>query len=102
MLVGAEPAPNSTIGTTPKQIKLLFNEALQDVGHTIALLDEKQNKIAIGKAMLDPKDQTKKTIIAEIPTALATGNYTVDWKALSTDGHTVKGSFKFTLAEMAR
>lgn len=100
VLVSAEPAPNSTIGTSPKQIKLVFSEALQDVGHSITLLDEKKNKVEIGKPMLDPQDKTKKTLIAEVPVKLALGSYTVEWKNLATDGHSEKGSFKFTLTEM--
>ncbi len=101
MLVSADPAPNSTVGVSPKQIKLVFSEELQAVGHSIALLDEKKTKIELGKPMLDPEDKAKKTLIAEVPTTLAAGSYTVEWKTLSTDGHTEKGSFKFTLAEMA-
>lgn len=102
MLVSAEPAPNSTIGASPKQIKLTFSEALQDVGHAVTLLDEKKNKVEIGKPMLDPQDKSKKTLVAQVPTELAVGKYTVEWKTLSTDGHTEKGSFTFTLAEMAQ
>ncbi|MCL6510634.1 MAG: metallo-mystery pair system four-Cys motif protein [Anaerolineae bacterium] len=101
MLVSAEPAPNSIITESPKQIKLVFSEALQAVGHTITLLDEKKNKVEVGKAMLDPADGSKKTLIAEIPTMLPMGSYTVEWKNLATDGHSERGQFTFTLAEMA-
>ncbi len=100
MLVNADPAPNSTIGTPPKQIKLVFSEALQAVGHTVTLLDEKKNKIELGKPMLDPEDKSNKTLIVAVPTTLPVGNYTVEWRSLSTDGHAERGSFKFTLADM--
>lgn len=101
MLVSAEPAPNSTISTSPKQIKLVFSGPLQEVGHSINLLDAKQNKIALGKAMLDPADKSKKTLMAEVPVELAAGAYTVEWRVLYSDGHSEKQSYKFTLAEMA-
>lgn len=101
VLVSAEPAPNSTVGTAPRQIKLTFSEALQDVGHSITLLDEKKNKVELGKPTLDPQDKSKKTLIAEIPAKLTVGTYTVQWRTLSTDGHTEKGSYTFALAEMA-
>jgi len=99
-LVSAEPAPNSVIAQPPKQIKLVFSQALQAVGHTITLLNEKKNKVEIGKAMLDPADNSGKTLVAEIATALPMGKYTVEWKNLSTDGHSERGRFTFTLAEM--
>jgi methionine-rich copper-binding protein CopC len=101
MLVSSEPAANAVISTSPKQIKLVFSEALQATGHTITLLDEKRNKVEIGKAMLDPADNSKKTLIAEIPRTLPIGSYTVEWRNLSTDGHSERGRFTFTLAEMA-
>jgi uncharacterized repeat protein (TIGR04052 family) len=100
MLVSSEPAANAVLATSPKQIKLVFSEALQAAGHTITLLDEKGNKVEIGKATLDPADSSKKTLIAEVPRALPMGKYTVEWRNLSTDGHSERGRFSFTLSEM--
>jgi uncharacterized repeat protein (TIGR04052 family) len=100
MLVSSEPAANAVLTTSPKRIKLVFSEALQATGHSITLLDEKQNKVEIGKVMLDPADASKKTLIAEIPRALPMGSYTVVWRNLATDGHAERGRFTFTVAEL--
>lgn len=99
-LEGAEPALNSTIAASPKQIKLVFSQALQAVGNSIALLDANKNRIELGRTMLDPADPSGKTLIAEVPKALSPGSYTVEWKNLSTDGHSERGSYRFTLAEL--
>jgi uncharacterized repeat protein (TIGR04052 family) len=100
-LVSADPAPNSQITTPPKQIKLVFSEALEPAGNSITLLDAKKKTVDIGKAALDPADGDMKTLIAAVPAALPLGDYTVQWKTLSTDGHSEKGSFGFTLAAPA-
>jgi uncharacterized repeat protein (TIGR04052 family) len=100
-LVSAEPAPNSQITTPPKQIKLVFSEALEAVGNSITLLDAKKTAVTIGKASLDPADDAKTTIVAEVPDGLPLGDYTVQWRNLSVDGHSEAGSFGFTLAAPA-
>jgi hypothetical protein len=64
------------------------------VDGTVAVTDrmgrrvDKQN---VGLAEGDKKLQTELE-------GLLSGTYTVEWKALSTDGHTMKGKFTFTLA----
>ena len=92
----AEPAPNAKLTESPKQIKLVFGEELQAVGNGITLLDAKGAKVELTEVKLDPADATHKTLIAGVP-KLASGAYTVQWKNLSVDGHSKKGSYKFTL-----
>jgi hypothetical protein len=100
-LEGAVPAPNATLTTAPKQIKLVFSEALQAAGNRITLRDARKAKVAIGKTARDPSDSAKKTLIASVPDKLPVGEYTVEWKNLSVDGHSEKGSYTFFLAAPA-
>lgn len=100
-LVQAEPAPNARITEAPRQIKLVFSEALQAVGNSITLQYAQGAKIAVGKAELDPADTSKTTLIASVPEKLPIGTYSIGWKNLSEDGHSEKGSYKFALAAPA-
>ena len=51
-------------------------------------------KIEIGKpqATDDPK-----SIVSDVPAALPAGNYVIRWRTAGTDGHAVRGSFKFSV-----
>jgi hypothetical protein len=50
--------------------------------------------VPTGDATLDPAGTT---LIVTVTGALPAGAYTVDWRALSKDGHTTKGSYVFTV-----
>ncbi|MEL6211890.1 MAG: copper resistance protein CopC [Pseudomonadota bacterium] len=42
---------------------------------------------------------TATTDFVATPAALSTGEYTVEWRGLSGDGHPMQGSFSFTVAD---
>ncbi len=92
-LVSAEPAPNATITELPKQLKLAFSEKLQ-LGSSITVLDASKQKVALGESRIEADG---KTFVVALPNKLASGSYTVQWKTLSEDGHTEKGSYTFKL-----
>jgi methionine-rich copper-binding protein CopC len=39
-----------------------------------------------------------KELLVPLPRALTRGQYTVEWHALSNDGHTTRGSYGFSVA----
>lgn len=41
-----------------------------------------------------------KTIVAKFPQSLSDGRYTLNWSALSEDGHNLTGTLSFTLASL--
>jgi uncharacterized repeat protein (TIGR04052 family) len=92
-LVSAEPAPKSTITEPPKQLKLVFSEKLQ-LGTSVTVLDASKQKVTLGESKIDADG---KTFIVGLPAKLASGGYTVQWRSLSEDGHTERGSYTFKL-----
>jgi copper resistance protein C len=48
-----------------------------------------------GHARLAPKDD--KEVLVPLPWVLTKGKYTVEWHALSKDGHTTRGSYGFSV-----
>lgn len=93
-IVSSEPAAGSTIAKLPERIRVVFDEKLQPVGTRIRLFDVQNKEVTLDKGAIDPADP--KAFIVLLP-KLASGAYTVQWTALSEDGHSEKGSYAFAL-----
>ncbi|MBL7257197.1 copper resistance CopC family protein [Paractinoplanes lichenicola] len=90
-LAEATPAKGATVKKAPTSVKLKFLQKLNPEYTTIALsgtakIETSAPKVdgATGSITFDP---------------LPNGAYTVAYQVVSTDGHTVKGSYKFTVAD---
>ncbi len=93
-IVSTEPAAGSTIAKQPERIRVAFDEKLQPVGTRIRLFDAQNKEVTLEKGAIDPADP--RAFIVPLP-KLTSGAYTVQWTALSEDGHSEKGSYAFTL-----
>ena len=92
-LVSETPAADSMAMRAPTELKLNFSEGIELRFTGVKVLGPKKDAVATGPATLDPKDNT--LLIVPFKSALPDGKYTVDWHALSTDGHKTKGSYRF-------
>lgn len=95
-LVEAVPAKNATLTEAPATVKLSFLQKLDPEFTTIVVSDAAQQKVPA-----DPPKVANKTGTLTLTAPLANGDYTVAYQVVSTDGHTVKGSYKFTVAAAA-
>lgn len=93
-LVKAEPGVDSTVATSPSQVRLWFKEPPERSVSSIKLSDASSKPIATG-AVAATDD--KLSIAVPITAPLAPGRYTVTWKTAGTDGHVIRGSFGFTV-----
>ncbi len=92
-LVFAAPAENATVTPAPTELRLKFSEGVE-LKFTKARLTGPQMKvIEIGAARLDPDDNS--LLIVPIAAPLPDGKYTVDWQAVSSDGHKTNGAYVF-------
>jgi methionine-rich copper-binding protein CopC len=98
-LVRAQPAPGSTV-QAPAQIDLWFNELLEEGFNSVAIIPAEelnlnpgaQFNLALGVPTVDPQDHTHLRVeLAPLPA----GDYVVEWRVLSRDGHTATGRFGF-------
>jgi len=88
------PAADSIQTTPPTEIDISFSEGV-NIKFTGATLTGPDNQpVPLGDGMLMGGDAM---FMAPITGTLAPGKYTVDWHALSTDGHKTTGSFSFTV-----
>ena len=74
-------ATKEKTGGAPKEIRLLFSEAVIAKMSGIVLKDEAGKPVPTGSPQTDPQDQ--KQLIVPIAVPLAPGRYNVTWHAVS-------------------
>jgi len=94
-LKSAFPAINGVTDKAPSDLVLKFNEALNINFTGIKLLNAEHHSLKTGTALLSDSDD--KAMVVPLPNALTKGKYTVEWHALSKDGHKTKGKYTFTI-----
>jgi methionine-rich copper-binding protein CopC len=94
-LQSAEPAAGAAT-SSPKQIKITFNESVMPQFSGVEVKDQTGKVIASGKATTDPAN--KKQLVVPVQEQLPPGEYRVEWHAVSDDTHRVKGSYSFSVA----
>ncbi len=78
----------------PTEVRLTLTQKLQGTGHSIIVTNRNFEKMTQGSTQLDPDDPY--TMFVELD-ALSNGTYTVNWQTKSVDGHSLQGSYEFTL-----
>ena len=94
LLDKSEPARRATLTKPPAAVRLWFNERLEPAFSSLDVVDAAGRPVTTDSARVSARDQ--KLLELALP-ALAPGAYTVRYKVLSVDGHTVKASFPFTV-----
>jgi methionine-rich copper-binding protein CopC len=97
-LLKAEPARRATLSKPPQRLRLWFNERLEPAYATVNLSRKGQGAINVGLAKVDEADP--KLLVLELP-PLVPGVYTVKYRVLSVDGHTVDQGYSFTVRASA-
>ena len=95
-LVSCDPARGATLGKAPAAVSLVFSQKLNPDFTTIVLSDATAQRLP---ASTPTVRDAKGTITVGQP--LGNGVYTVAYRVVSLDGHTVQGSYTFTVADPA-
>lgn len=95
-LLDASPMPGEIFRwQRPSQVTLRFSQQVVAEGSQIDLIRTSSKSITtvpLGAVEVDPADPHR--LRAALP-ALEPGRYTVAWRTLSVDGHTLEGSYEF-------
>jgi methionine-rich copper-binding protein CopC len=97
-LLRSEPKAGTELTAAPKQIELWFNELLEDGFNTVTVIPaadiiaEKKANFAKDKPVVDPRDHTHLIIKLQ---PLPPGEYILEWRVLSRDGHSAPGRATF-------
>ena len=94
-LIKAAPAAGAHVPTGLKQIRLVFNEAVEPSLSTLELDDASGAAVAAAKA---GEACAEETCSLAVP-ALVPGDYKVKYHVLSADGHVVDGDYAFNIAK---
>lgn len=92
-LVRSEPKANAKLQQRPKLVELWFNEELEPNLNTIEVKDGQGRRVDKGAVTLAEGNKKAQVELGE----LSGGTYTVDWKAVSEDEHTIRGKFVFAV-----
>jgi methionine-rich copper-binding protein CopC len=93
-LIGSNPSADSTVEGVPAQLTLTFSGAIAtDAGASeVAVTD------ASGTSLLDGAPTAQDNVLTQPLAGEASGEITVLWKVVSSDGHPISGEFAFTVA----
>lgn len=86
----AVPGAGQTV-SPPKQITLIFTEALEPAFSGATVMDAQDHDVTAGRADIAGETMTV-TLKALVP-----GTYRVTWHVVSVDTHRTQGSYKFTV-----
>lgn len=91
-LLSASPSPGETLEKSPAEIRLAFSEPI-GAGSDVFVFSEGFTYID----KLTTRIERERELVATLP-PLAPDDYTVQWTAVSSDGHSVSGSYSFRVA----
>lgn len=87
----ATPAVGSTVATAPREVLLIFSEAIEKSFSIMQVLDAKGARVDAGMPQI-----SRETMRIPLKT-IGAGTYKVVWKVLSVDTHRTEGNFSFTV-----
>ena len=94
ILETSSPAPSALLASSPKEIRLDFDEQVEATLGDIRIYDSEQREVSKSNTVRSASDAS--VVTAEIPT-LKNGVYVVVWRVVSADGHPVTGAFPFEI-----
>ncbi|MDI3297892.1 MAG: copper resistance protein CopC [Bacillota bacterium] len=96
--VRSDPAPGSTVDRSPATVTAYFSEEMEPAFSTMTVVDAQGRSVTAGPSHLLEGNQAMQVPLRP---DLQPGVYTVRWKNLSTDGHSLSGSFTFRVAPVS-
>ncbi len=86
-LVKVTPENETVTATPPKAVRLLFDDTVRPASGIKAVRNDGGASVLAGK----PRVVGGRTLVVPLESGLADGDYTVLWRVVSDDGHTVAG-----------
>ncbi len=96
-LVAAEPAPGAQLAQSPAEIRLTFSEPVAASSQIVVMGENFQQVEGLVPQFNPEQPQVVYTPLPPLPE----GIYTVQWVAVSNDGHEISGSYSFSVTPAA-
>ncbi len=94
------PTAEEVLEASPERVTLYFTQVPQMAGTSVRLLPTGGEPLQLPAATADEEDPS--VVVLPVPEALANGDYTVMWRAMAQDGHTIRDDFHFSLVAESR
>lgn len=92
-LVSSDPEADASLEQAPEQITLSYSAEVLDLSTVVQVTDADDAEVGVGEPEIDGTDVT-----VDLP-ELPAGDYEVQWRVVSSDGHPIEGTFPFTVTE---
>jgi copper resistance protein C len=89
------PSADAVLSAPPSTVSLRFSEEIEISLSGVILKGQDGATIQTGAPVLAPTDHKQMSVPLTGP--LGAGKYSVEWHALSKDGHTTHGTYQFTV-----
>lgn len=93
-LSSSAPAANSSVAP-PTEIRLIFSQQPQRGSTSITVTGAGGSAVQVGDVTVDPEND--RAFSSAISTPLTAGSYTVAWRTMASDGHVIRGDFRFVV-----
>jgi methionine-rich copper-binding protein CopC len=93
-LIRSQPLAFEALAMAPAEVKLWFNERLEDEFNSIEVTDADGRRVENGISRVNPQDRTN--LVVQLG-KLSPGSYVIRWRILSLDGHPARGRFIFSV-----
>lgn len=91
--VGSSPAADEVLDAAPSEVRIDFDSALLDMGAALVVRNDAKESITTGDAEVGDR-----TFTVPVDPTTAPGEYSVAFRVVSKDGHTIEGSFTYVVA----
>lgn len=92
-LVSSNPEHGAELDEQPEWLEMEFSGEVQDVGAEVKVMTGGTD-VSAGEITVEGR-----TVTSALPDDLAPGDYTVNWRVVSEDGHPISGTFDFTITD---
>ena len=93
-LVATDPADGAIVDEAPEALTMQFTEPVSLRPDGVRVLDAKGERVDAGDASASGSDVT-----VPLDGTVPDGTYVVAWRAVSADGHPIRGSYTFSVGE---
>lgn len=91
-----DPAQGETVDRPPEQVRLKLAGPVDAAFSPLEVYDRQGRRVDQDNARLDPEDPT--IIVIDLKDDLPAGSYTVEYRYTGEDGHTLSGSYEFSVS----
>lgn len=88
------PAANASVAP-PSEIRLWFSQEPQRNSTRLTLTGPGGAEVELGDVTVDPENN--RSFASAVSTPLAPGSYLLAWRTMASDGHVIRGDFRFVV-----